>query len=125
MTVTRELIVFLYFILEGIAGGIFFDILRVFRHNRKVHDFTVYLEDILFWLTLGGGVIWLSYVLDAGQIRIYMIIAVFLGMLIYFLTLTKVTYKVLDLICRYLVWLIRFIARIFKGANNEEKSKLA
>ena len=125
MIVTRELIIFFYFILGGMAGGIFFDLLRVTRKNRKIGDIVVYLEDIMFWLLLGAGVIWLSYIIDAGQIRIYMIAELFLGMLIYFLTLTKLIYKVLEFVCRYLVWLFRVIFKIFKGANNEkEKGEL-
>ena len=125
MTVTRELIIFLYFILEGIAGGVFLDILRAFRHNRKVSDFVVYLEDILYWVLLGSGVIWLSYVLDTGTIRMYMLLAVFLGMLIYFLTLTKCMYKVFDFVCRYFLRLISWILNVFKGATNEKESELA
>jgi len=125
MTVTRELIIFFYFILGGMMGGIFFDLLRITRRNRRIGDIVVYLEDIIFWLLLGAGVIWLSYVTDAGQIRIYMIVALFLGMIIYFLTLTKLIYKVLDFTCRYLVWLFGLIFKIFKGANNEkEKGEL-
>lgn len=126
MAITRELIVFLYFVLFGMAGGMFFDVLRALRHNRKIGDFAVCLEDIVFWLIMGGGVIRVAYILDAGQIRLYMIMAVFLGMLIYFLTLTKLTYKVLNWLCRYLLWLFRFIMKLFKGANNEkEKGELA
>ncbi len=125
MTVTRELIIFLYFILEGMAAGIFLDVLRVFRHNRNVSDVVVCLEDVLYWIVLGCGVIWLSYILNAGTIRIYMVLAVFLGMLIYFLTLTNFTYKVFDFICRYLVRLIGWLIKVFKGANHEKKSKLA
>ena len=125
MTVTRELIIFGYFILGGVIGGIFFDLLRITRKNRKIGDIVVYLEDIIFWLLMGTGVIWLSYITDAGQIRIYMILALFLGMLVYFLTLSRLVYKVLDFICRYLVWLFRLVFIFFKGANNEkEKGEL-
>lgn len=121
MTVTRELIVFLYFILEGIAGGILLDFLRVLRHNKKTKDIIVYLEDMLYWIALGCGVIWLSYVLNTGTIRIYMILAVFLGMLIYFLTLTGMVYKVFDFICRYLLRLFSWIFDTFKGAEHEKQ----
>jgi len=125
VSVTRELIIFFYFILGGMVGGIFFDLLRITRKNREIGDIVVYLEDIIFWLLMGCEVIWLSYVTDAGQIRIYMIAGLFLGMLIYFLTLTKIVYKVLDFACRYLVWLFGVVFKIFKGANNEkEKSEL-
>jgi len=125
MTVTKELIIFLYFILGGIFGGILMDLLRVFRRNRKVRDIVVYLEDFLYWIALGGIVIWLSYVLDTGAIRLYMILGLFLGMMIYFLTLTKVMYKVFDFICRYSLRLIRWILNKFKGATNEKESQLA
>jgi len=125
MTITRELIIFLSFILEGLAGGILLDLLRAFRHNRKVHDIVVYLEDILFWVILGCGVIWLSYLLNTETIRLYMLLAVFLGMLIYFLTLTKVMYKVFDFVCRYLLKLIGWFCKVFKGVTDEKESKLA
>ena len=125
MTVTKELMVFIYFIIEGMVGGALMDILRVLRRNRKVHDIVVYLEDFLYWLVLGGMVIWLSYTLDTGTIRMYMILGLFLGMLIYFLTLTKVVYKVFDFVCRYSLGLIRWILNKFKGATNEKESKLA
>lgn len=125
MAVTRELMIFIYFILEGIVGGILMDLLRASRRNRKVHDLVVYLEDFVYWLVIGGLVIWLSYTLDAGTIRMYMILGVFLGMLIYFLTLTKIVYKVFDFICRYSLRLIRWIFNKFKGATNEKESQLA
>ena len=125
MMVTRELIVFLYFILEGIVGGIFLDLLRAFRHNRKVNDIVVYLEDILYWVILGCGVIWLSYILNVETIRLYMLLGVFLGMLIYFLTLTKMVYKVFDFVCRYFLRLLGWIFKIFKGAHNEKEGELA
>lgn len=125
MTVTKELIFFLYFILEGIVGGVLLDLLRALRRNRKVNDFIVYLEDFVYWLVIGGMVIWLSYTLDTGAIRMYMILGLFLGMLMYFLTLTKVMYKVFDFVCRYLLRLIRWILNKFKGATNEKENQLA
>lgn len=125
MTITRELIIFLSFILEGVVGGVLLDILRAFRHNRNVNDLVVHLEDILYWVILGCGVIWVSHALNAGTIRMYMLLAVFLGMLIYFLTLTKVMYKVFDLICRYILKLLGWLKKTFKGVNDEKKSELA
>ena len=125
MTITTELLTFISFILEGIVGGILLDILRAFRHNRKIKDIVVYLEDFLYWIILGVGVIWLSYILDVGTIRMYMIFGVFLGLIIYFLSLTKVVYKVFDWFCRYFFRLIRWITGIFKGDKNEEKGEFA
>lgn len=125
MNIKREVIVFLYFVLEGIVGGILMDILRAFRHNKQVKDIVVYLEDILYWIILGCGVIWLSYTLNTGTIRMYMILGMFLGLLIYFLTLTMFVYKVFDVICRYSVRLFGWFIKIFRRPADEKEGKLA
>jgi spore cortex biosynthesis protein YabQ len=124
MNITREVIVFLWFILDGIAGGVFFDMLRAIRHNRKCGDLVVYLEDILFWILLFLSAIWLTYFLDSGQIRMYMVIGIFLGMLLYFLTFTKFVYKLFNAGCRYFIRIFSFVNKItFRRATHEEKSK--
>lgn len=124
MNITREVVVFLWFILDGIVGGTFFDLLRAVRRNRRCGDLLVYLEDILFWILLFASSIWLTYVLDSGQIRMYMIVGLFLGMLLYFLTLTKFTYKLFDLICRYFICFFRWLNKItFRRAIHEEESE--
>ena len=124
MNITREVVVFLWFVLDGIIGGTFFDLLRAIRRNRKCGDLVVYLEDILFWLLLCASSIWLTYFLDSGQIRVYMIIGIFLGMFFYFLTLTKFAYKLFNSLCRYFIWIFSFLNKItFRRAINEEKSE--
>ena len=124
MNITREVIVFLWFILDGVVGGVFFDFLRAARHNRKCGDLAVYLEDILFWLLLCASSIWLTYFLDSGQIRLYMIVGVFLGILLYFLTITKFVYKLFDKGCRYFIRVFRFFNKItFRRAIHEKESE--
>lgn len=124
MVITREVIVFLWFVLDGMIGGMFFDLLRAIRYNRKCGDLIVYLEDILFWILLFASSIWLTYFLDSGQIRMYMIIGIFLGMFLYFLTLTKFVYKLFNIGCRYFIRIFSFINKItFRRAIHEEKGK--
>ena len=124
MNITREVIVFWWFVIDGIVGGTFFDLLRAMRRNRKCGDLTVYLEDILFWILLCASSIWLTYFLDSGQIRMYMIIGLFLGMILYFLTLTKFTYKLFNAICRYFICFFGWLNKItFRRAIHEEESE--
>ena len=55
MAVTRELIIFLYFILGGVVGGIFLDLLRVLRKNRKVCEGCKYRYERNAFPLLAGG----------------------------------------------------------------------
>jgi len=124
--ITRELTVFLWFILSGMIGSVLFDYIRALRHNRKHNNaIVVGLEDFLFWLLIGALFLVFVYLLDVEQIRLYMFVGMFLGACLYFLTFGKYIYKLLDLICRYIKGLIENISRWTKGANNEKEGEPA
>lgn len=123
--ITRELTIFLYFILAGMIGSVFFDLLRAIRHNRRNSTLVVALEDFLFWLLIGALFLSFIYLLDAETIRFYMFIGMFLGTCLYFLTFGKYVYKLLDSVCRYIRDVMGNITKWMKGANNEKESKPA
>ena len=123
--ITREVTIFLYFILAGMIGSVFFDLLRAIRHNRRNNTLIVALEDFLFWLLIGALFLSFIYLLDAETIRFYMFIGMFLGSCLYFLTFGKYVYKLLDFVCRYINGIMIGISEWTKGANNEKESKSA
>ncbi|MBP3285240.1 MAG: spore cortex biosynthesis protein YabQ [Clostridia bacterium] len=125
MMITRELTIFLYFILAGMIGSIFFDFLRAIRHNRKNNTLMVALEDFLFWLLIGGLFLSFIYMLDAESIRLYMFVGMFLGACLYFLTFGKYIYKLLDFVCRYIGVIMGNIGKWSKGADNEKENEPA
>ena len=123
--ITRELTIFLYFILAGMIGSVFFDLLRAIRHNRRNSTLVVALEDFLFWLLIGALFLSFIYLLDAETIRFYMFISMFLGTCLYFLTFGKYVYKLLDFVCRYIRDVMGNITKWMKGADNEKESEPA
>lgn len=125
MGVTSELISFVYFAIAGMVSGCIFDLFRCKRKNFNTKNFIVYLEDMLFWIIIGGLALYTSYVACNGQIRVYMLISMVLGSIIYFLTFSKLFYKVFEMLCRYIKRLVEVFAKMFKGGKNETKVQKA
>ncbi len=119
MGVTNELIAFLYFAVAGMISGCIFDLFRCKRKNFKTSNVFVYIEDLLFWIIIGGIALYTSYIAANGQVRVYMLISMLLGAMIYFLTFSKICYKVFETLCRYIKRLLEVFLKIFKGGKNE------
>lgn len=121
MNVTNEVITFFAFILSGMIGGVAFDLFRAIRKNFQTSNFVVYIEDFIFWILLGVISLMTAYFVNDGQIRVYMLISMLMGAIIYFFSIGKLIYKVFDFICRYISSLIGTVLKFFKGDNDEAK----
>lgn len=102
MSVTNELIAFIYFSISGMICGFIFDLFRAKRKIFTTSNWLVYIEDLSFWLIVGAIALYTSYISSNGQVRVYMLIAMLMGMIIYFLTFSKLFYKVITNLCRYI-----------------------
>lgn len=106
MGVNNELIAFVYFAISGFIGGLVFDLFRCKRKCFETPNWLVYIEDLLFWVIIGAIALYTSYVACNGQVRVFMLISMLLGSMIYFLTFSKICYKVFETVCRYIKRLI-------------------
>ena len=80
---------FLIFILVGIIIGLLFDFFRILRRTFKTSDFITYLEDILFWILSGIILIYSIFVFNNGELRAYIFLSLFIGIITYMLTISK------------------------------------
>lgn len=80
---------FLIFILVGIIIGILFDIFRILRRTFKTSDFVTYIQDILFWLLSGIILIYSIFIFNNGELRAYIFLSIFIGIITYMLTISK------------------------------------
>lgn len=85
----EQMYIFLVFIICGIIIGIIFDIFRILRKSFKTPDFVTYIEDILFWIMTCILFAYSIFTYNNGEIRLYIFIAAFIGILIYILTISK------------------------------------
>ena len=105
--------IFFIFIINGILISLIFDVFRILRKSFKTPDFLTYLEDILFWIITCIILAYSIYIFNNGQIRLYMFIGVFIGALIYILTISKyiirISVKVIKLLKSVISGIICYI----------------
>lgn len=80
---------FLAAVLLGVAAALLYDLLRVWRRFRKQTLFLVSLQDFLYWFVLGLAGFSLIYRYNAGTLRFFAFLGIFLGACLYGLTLGR------------------------------------
>lgn len=109
-----NIIVELNFLLQSFIGGIIvmavYDILRIFRRIVKHNTVAVAFEDIVYWILIAIGIFSKLIMKNDGIIRAFSLISIFLGILIYFCTISKYVIK-------YTVSIIKFIIKLITKAT--------
>lgn len=123
--ILMQLYSMLVFIISGIFIGIFFDIFRILRKSFHTPDIITYIEDALFWLITGLFLIFVIFNFTNGEIRIYNIIGLILGSLLYMILISKIFIKInvkivlfikkiVTIIVKILIIPIQFLAKILQ-----------
>lgn len=119
-------IVFIFF-LTGICIGLLFDFFRIQRKVLRTCDFITYIQDILFWIISGLIIIFVIMKYTNGEIRIYMVFGIILGILIYFLIISKYIMKIFVCILSFLLNIIGKLLfplkKIYKIIKKDWKNK--
>ena len=81
--------IFLIYLIAGVLICLLYDIFRALRKTVKTPDLVTYIEDTIFWILVAIFLIYLIFVLNSGEIRFFMFIAICLGGIAYYFTLSK------------------------------------
>ena len=123
----NQLYIVMSFFLSGLSIGLLFDIFRVTRKAFKLPNLIIYFEDILFWILTGLIIIGSICICTDGQIRLYMILMIITGALIYFLLISKyfikINVKILDIVKLGIKKIIQPFKIIRKFIKNNIKIK--
>ena len=87
--ITNQAYLFLIFTLDGIIIGLLFDFFRILRKTIKTKDFITYLEDLIFWILAGTIILYSVFTFNNGEIRLYMFIAIMIGIITYMICISK------------------------------------
>ena len=86
----NDLYVLFVFALAGIVIGLIFDVFRIARRAFKTPNIITYIEDFIFWIISGFIIIYVQYVYAKGETRLYLILTLIIGVLFYYLTISKI-----------------------------------
>ena len=81
---------FFIFLINGLLIGLLFDFFRISRKAMKTADFITYIEDALFWVLTGFIILYSIFTYNNGEIRLFMFLAIILGLLIYLTFISKI-----------------------------------
>lgn len=115
---------FLLSFLIGAVFGVVFDVLRIIRIIKRHHNAVIFIEDFLFVLFCGFWYFVFSTDMARGQIRLFTLIGMFIGFIVYLMTVGSITKRLASAI-KYVYdkiesWLKR---KIFTPIYTNIKSK--
>ena len=116
--VTNQAYLFLIFIINGIIIGLLFDFFRILRKSFKTKDIITYIQDVLFWILTGFIILYSTFTFNNGEIRIFMFIAILIGIVFYMTLIStyiiKINVKFINLIKNILQKTLNILLTPFK-----------
>lgn len=113
--------VFVFFLIIGVIIGILFDIFRVLRKNFKTPDMITFIQDISFFLLSGILILYSIIKLNNGEIRFFLFLGIFFGILIYSLTISKLCVIILSVFVRICKKIVLIPFSCYKMITNRIK----
>ncbi|MCT4597513.1 MAG: spore cortex biosynthesis protein YabQ [Vallitalea sp.] len=116
--VSTQAITFMLSVLNGLFLGVIYDFIRIFRRIIKHSRLVVNVEDFIFWV-FGSLIIFIEiFNNNDGTIRGFLYIGVFLGLILYFLLISKwvltIFMKLYGIIKKILAFIFKIIIKPIK-----------
>ncbi|MEF9992105.1 MAG: spore cortex biosynthesis protein YabQ [Peptostreptococcaceae bacterium] len=109
MPFTQDLGVFFATAYGGIIIGILFDLYRVFKQNFNLVKIFSLFYDVIFWMFVTGLIFITVNVIESFDLRYYHFIALFIGFIIYYNTVSKFILKILNKLIGFIINTIKQI----------------
>lgn len=111
MTLTTQFVTMLAMIGMGSVFGAALDTYNRFLQRTKRKSWLVFINDILFWVVQGLAIFYILYLVNKGELRFYIFIALLCGFAAY-QSLFKVMYlRVLEISIRMAISIYRFFVK--------------
>lgn len=122
--VIEQLYVFSIFTLNGLIIGAIFDFFRALRKTFNFNNVFIYIQDILFWIISGISIICFMYIYTDGSIRLFIFIGLSIGVIFYFLSISKFVFKIYYFLLKYFKYLLKYLYIPFKIINKFLKKNI-
>ena len=105
--VSTQTLLFITCILIGVIMGMLYDLIRIFRKIIPHSNWSVQIEDAIYWVVCALTGFSILYMHNYGQIRFFVFIGIILGSVFYFCTFSIIFMK-------FATWLIDLIKHIIR-----------
>ena len=112
LSMSNQAVIFLTAALVGAFVGFVYDLFRVLRKTFRHPNLVTYLEDAVYWLFVTLVMFYVMLNKNYGEIRAFSVAGVFLGMLLYFLSLSRLFMKVSMTLINWIKKLLLFLFRL-------------
>ena len=96
LSINNQLFLFLLSVFFGFVIGFFYDFLVIFRKIIKHFKFMVQIEDLIYWTISDLLLFFIMLKENHGEIRGFLILGSFIGMILYFFAVSKIFLKISD-----------------------------
>ncbi len=112
LSIDEQAGIFAYVFMSGVASGVFYDLIELFRMNIKHGRAAVCIEDIIYWIVVI--ILLFLFLLDKNyaDIRFFNIMGFFAGMILYNVFVSPIVIKILAFVCRIIRAVIRLLCEI-------------
>lgn len=118
LTVGNQAYVFLCCVLGGMIIAFIYDVFRIRRKAIKTSNVIVYFEDFIYWILVALVLFAVVYLSNDGELRGYVFIGAFIGIVLYSLLLSKIIMTVflftIRILYKFFVTVVNIIAFPFK-----------
>ncbi|WP_147535885.1 spore cortex biosynthesis protein YabQ [Bacillus marasmi] len=115
MTLSTQFITMLTMVGMGSFFGAAFDTYNRFLKRASRKSWLVFLNDVLFWVLQGLLIFYVLFLVNEGEMRFYIFIALVCGFAAYQSLLRRIYLHVLEIVITWIVSIWRFLVRLFMG----------
>ncbi|GLB61566.1 spore cortex biosynthesis protein YabQ [Cytobacillus sp. NCCP-133] len=113
MTLTTQFLTMLAMIGMGSVFGAALDTYNRFLMRTKRKSWLVFINDILFWLMQGLAIFYILFLVNKGELRFYIFVALLCGFAAYQSLFKKMYLRVLEITIRMVISIYRFLVKAF------------
>ncbi|KAF0816350.1 MULTISPECIES: spore cortex biosynthesis protein YabQ [unclassified Cytobacillus] len=111
MTLTTQFLTMLAMIGMGSVFGAALDTYNRFLQRTKRKSWLVFINDILFWVVQGLAIFYILFLVNKGELRFYIFIALLCGFAAYQSLFKKMYLRVLEISIRMAISIYRFFVK--------------
>lgn len=115
MTLSTQFMTMIAMIGMGSYFGASLDTYNRFLQRSKRKTWIVFCNDILFWLMQGLSIFYVLFIVNKGELRVYIFLALFCGFAAYQSLFKKAYLRLLEIVISMVISIYQFLVKVFRN----------